>query len=138
MLRKPNSAQSGFNPVPIASKMQKELQDEWEKSNPKWKEEDLVKPAFEVLELYAPGGKDAFALASSGLILENWIDRNFVILDESVKQGYHQHSGVIYINNPREYRISKFQFGNEIGWGYDPTGEKIQSIEQLKNHELRL
>lgn len=69
-------------------------------------------------------------------VLENWVDSNYLILDEKIKQPYHAHSGVIYIQNPREYRLAHFRFGESVGWRYDPKGEPIASLEQLKTHRL--
>lgn len=119
-----------------AEKLRLELQEKWEKEHPNWLEEGLAKPEFEVLELYAPEEKEAFALAPPDLVIENWVDQNYEILDDSVKQPWHHNPGVIYVNNPREYRISKFKFGNVVGWRYDPTGTKIKDLEELKSHEL--
>jgi cytochrome c oxidase cbb3-type subunit II len=138
LLRKPEPPQAGasFNPIAAAERMRSELQKQWEKEHPNWEKENLYKPHFDILELYDPGEKEAFAVAPSDLLVENWVDDRFVILDEKVQQSYHQEPGVIYIKNPIEYRVSHYVFGNEQGWRYDPNGEKVKNLEQLKSHPL--
>lgn len=89
-------------------------------------------PDVEVLELYIPGGKEAFAVAPVDSILENWVDDNYLILDDKIKRP----SGTIYIQNPIEFRLSHFHFGASEGWRYDPNGEPIASFEELKAHQL--
>lgn len=113
--------------------LQKHL-DEWEKQNPDWKEKGVLKPAFEILELYKPTGKEAFANAPVDSALENWVDKDFIVLDSEVKQPYHSNEGVIFINNPREYRIAKSS--QDEGWHYDPSGSPIESLEELRSHSL--
>lgn len=120
--------------VDEAESLRKRLQEDWEKSDHPAK--DKPKPNFEILELYAPGGKDAFAIAPPDGVISDWVDSDYVILDEEVKQPYHAHAGVIYINNPMEYRTAHFRFGEEEGWRYDPKGEKIANLEKLKQHKL--
>jgi len=119
-----------------AKEMQNDLQAAWEKENPKWKEQDLPKPHFDILELYAVEGDEAFASAATDGILEDWVEKDFVILDEIQKHPYHQSYGVIYVNNPREYRIEHYTFGGVDGWRYNPEGEPIESLAQLKSHAL--
>ncbi len=47
------------------------------------------------------------------------------------------HSGVVYVSNPREYRVTYFKFANAEGWKYDPeNGKPVLSIEELKHHAL--
>lgn len=123
--------------VEESNKLRASLQEEWEKEHPKWKEEKLQKPAFTFMELYVPEGNEAFATAPTDRIVENWVDNNYEILDEGYKQAYHKDLGVIYVNNPTEYRATFYKFGNESGWRYDPeNGEPISSIEQLKSHPM--
>jgi cytochrome c oxidase cbb3-type subunit 2 len=138
MLRPPQSSenQKDFNPVEAAEKLHQQLREQWEKDNPDWKEKGLFRPDYAIVELYIPGGKEAFATAPIDGIIENWISDHYVILDESVKQLYHQDKGVIYINNPQEYRLSRFTFGEEEGWRYDPQGEPIKTLDQLRSHQL--
>lgn len=131
MLRKPveNKAQ--------AEEMQKTLQAEWEKAHPKSKEEGLQKPAFEILELYEPEGTEAFAAAQTDRIIENWVDKNFVLIESTQKQPFHNEPGFIYVSNPREYRVTYFKFGKNEGWKYDPeNGTAVANVEDLKHHPL--
>lgn len=125
MLRKPEDSKA-------ADELQKKLQAEWEKTHP-----NIPKPAFEILELFEPQGSEAFAVAQTDRIIENWVDKDFIILDENPKQAYHQDKGVIYVSNPREYRVAYFKFGNTEGWKYDPDqGKPVVSISDLKEHPL--
>lgn len=114
-----------------ALKLNKELQDKWKKSHPSAKEEDIILPLFEILELYAPNKETAFAVAATDGILENWAKNNYKILDESQKQKWHTDKGVIYVSNPREYLVRNFTFGGQKFWQYDQLGEPIASLEDL-------
>ncbi|CUI15667.1 putative cytochrome oxidase, cytochrome c subunit [Candidatus Protochlamydia naegleriophila] len=91
---------------------------------------------FQVLELYDPGVEEAFSFEPYGGILQNWVDENFAILDESVKHPYHQDYGVIYAQNPQEFRISTSRVGNTQRWRYDPNGRPLQSLAELKSPEM--
>lgn len=135
LLRKPQKSDS-FDAVAAAEKISSELQETWEKENPKWKENRLVKPGFSILELVLVEGKEAFAVAPAEGSVENWVDENFKILDDTQKQPYHRDSGVIYINNPIEYRISRFNFNDREGWRFDPNGERINSLEEFKANAI--
>lgn len=117
-----------------ADKKQKELQETWEKEHPDWKDKGLTPPFFEILELYAAEGNEAFAPAGTDGILENWVE-NFELVDPP-QLAYHKGQGVIYVNNPREYRVEHYTFGNSEGWRYSPTGESIGSLEELRQHSL--
>ncbi|CDZ79843.1 cbb3-type cytochrome c oxidase subunit II [Candidatus Rubidus massiliensis] len=137
MLKTPHEEGSGdYKPVQLARTIQQELQEEWKKEHPLWKEKEMSLPAFEVLELYEVEGDEAFSMASSDELGENWIDEDYKILDEKTHFPYHQDPGVIYVNNPREYRISHYNYGKEEGWKYDPNGSPIKSLDELKNHKL--
>lgn len=138
LLRKPesNASNATFDPSVIAKNLQKSLLTEWEQKNPNWQTENQLKPSYEVFELYIPGVQTAFAVAPPDGIIENWVDTNYTILDDLVKQPYHADPGVIYINNPREYRISHYKSGGEEGWRYNPEGETVTDLQQLKSHRL--
>ncbi len=138
MLRHPEKPQdvAAFDAVAVAEKVAQESLAQWEKENPNWKEQKQPKPKFEVLELYAPGGKEAFAVAPSDTVLENWVDKDYTILDASSQHPYHQSTGVIFVNNPREYRVTHYAFGNIDEWRYDPNGEKIKDLSTLLSHPL--
>jgi len=131
LLRKP---QGSF--VENAQILQKKLRQEWEGSNKDWKEAGKIPPGYDVLELYVPSGNEAFAIAPRDGTIENWVDSNYEILDDTPKQKYHLDVGVVYIHNPQEYRISEYTFGAEKGWQYDPQGKAITDLEELKSHQL--
>lgn len=136
LLRRPQKSDS-FDAVQVAEKLLSDAQAEWENKHPKWKKEKLIKPNFEIFELYDPNLQEAFALAPTEGLLENWVDKNFKILDESFQQSYHSELGVIYISNPKEYRISHFNYNDREGWRYDPEGNPVTTLEELKNHALK-
>lgn len=136
LLRKPIKTES-FDAEAAADKLAADLTKEWEEAHPNWKEDKISRPSYDILELYKPQGQEAFAVASSEGALENWIDAGqYVILDDQTYQPYHKDPGVIYINNPMEYRILKFVFNDQEGWRYDPKGELIQNFDELKHHPL--
>lgn len=133
LLRKPQAnEENGYNPVEIAANMRADFQKQWQQSNPK---EPI--PAFTVLELYAPKENEAFAagIATEG-ILENWVDKDYTILDDTSKYAWHNNRGVVFVSNPQEYRIQKYKFAQSEGWRYDPQGEKLKNLEELNNHPL--
>jgi cytochrome c oxidase cbb3-type subunit 2 len=139
LLRNPSKethGESSFNAFEAAEKLRKELQDQWVKENPDWKEKHLQKSDYEILELYSPGLLEAFTLARTDGIFENWVDKDYLILDEEPKQGYHKDPGVIYVNNPQEYAVSPYRIGDEEGWRYDPNGERIPNLEYLSQKSL--
>jgi cytochrome c oxidase cbb3-type subunit II len=99
-------------------------------------QEGLDKVNYQILELYDPQLKEAFSIDPVGGILQNWVDENYVILDEEVKHPYHQDYGVIYVQNPREFRINSTHFGTEQRWRYDPSGRPVKDLEELKSSAL--
>lgn len=117
--------------VEKATKLNKELQEKWKKEHPVAKDEELILPIFEILELYDPKKEVAFAVASTDGILENWAADNYKILDDTQKQSWHTNHGVIFVNNPREYLVRNFTFGGQKFWQYDPAGQPIASVEEL-------
>ncbi|MCB1111589.1 MAG: cbb3-type cytochrome c oxidase subunit II [Chlamydiales bacterium] len=125
LLRRPEK-NAGFDAVAAADALQKKLQTEnkGEKVN------------YVILELYAPDGDEGFAVASNEGNLENWVDSDFVILDEEKRQDWHSDPGVIYVYDPIVYRVSRFKFGDREGWRYNPNGQTITSLDELLNHDL--
>lgn len=118
----------------LAEKMRKDLQDQWEKERPNWKEKDLVKPDFDILELFEHSGDEAFGYVHTDGILENWVDNDFKIVDEDVKQSFHAEPGVFFINCPQEYRVSFFtNLQGQKAWKYNPNGQIINNLEELKS-----
>ena len=85
---------------------------------------------YQEFELYDPNKKEAFTLGSSDPILENWVDENFTVLDPV--EEFHKLPGVIYVSNPREYRVIAYQYGSDKGYRYDPAGEAVASLDELK------
>ena len=135
LLRKPQKTDS-FDAISAAEKVNTELQEAWENENPQWKERKLIKPGFAVFELFASDSREAFAIAPAEGSVENWVDEDFKILDPTPKQDYHQDAGVIYINNPLEYRITRFTFNERESWRYDPSGEIIASLADFKSSSI--
>lgn len=119
----------------IVQEMQNKLKEEWVQKNAGIAS-SMEQPNFEVWELYAPEGREAFAPAPTDSTIENWADRNFVLLDDPLKQPHHSDEGLIYIKNPHEYRISFYNVGKQREWRYDPKGEPIASFQELKSAPL--
>lgn len=138
LLREPQapSKESAFDAKAAAAKIEKEFQGQWNKDHPKGKEEQEARPAIAVLEMYEHPGKEAFALGPTDALVENWIDAHFEILDSNPDVPFHNDPGVIYINNPTEYRIISYAFAGEKSWRYDPTGEPVANLEALKKSSL--
>lgn len=91
---------------------------------------------FQILELYNPGLNEAFSIANTDGIIEDFVDQDYEILDNEVKQPWHQDPGVIFVKNPMEYRIVPFGFGKNRGWKYDPAGQPIESLAELEGKKL--
>ena len=70
LLRKPGTDKdSMFDAAREAKSRSEILTLEWEKNHPNWKEQNLRRPRFEILELYAPHTMEAFVLAKqTGLL----------------------------------------------------------------------
>jgi cytochrome c oxidase cbb3-type subunit 2 len=119
----------GFKATEVAAALKQKLQSEdFAKSK--------GKTDYKILELYEPTDKDVFSIAETDGILENWIDKDFKILDTQVMQPYHQNPGVIYINNPKEFRIKTYKFDRNEEWMYDPKGELVTSLQELKGKKF--
>ncbi len=119
-----------------AEELKNKLTTEWEKAHPDAAKEGISKPAYVVLELYAPETKEAFARATTDGIIDNWVSEADTTFMESPQQPYHNDLGVIYVSNPEEYRIAKYKYNQVEYWRYDPKGIPIASLEQLKSHPL--
>ncbi len=115
-----------LRPAEKAHAYQKELQAEWEGETP---------PHFEILELYDPLKSEAFAITETDGVVENWVDENFSILD--TPPPYTTEKGVIFVNNPKEYRISSRNYLGTHSWIYDENGEPINDLNELKEGKLR-
>lgn len=119
------------NKAKAAEQVQK-LKKNWLTEHPTEK----TAPDFIIMELFNPGGDEAFALAPTQSQLENWVDENFTILDPSQDDKYHKSQGVIFINNPIEYRIVDYTFNEKKGWVYDPNGKPVESLAALKSSDM--
>ncbi len=110
---------------------QKELQSQWKKEHP---EEDNA-PHFEILELFDPIKEEAFAVTQTDGVVENWIERDFTLLGPSPP--YYTEKGVIYVRNPKEYRVSEVNYLGARYWLYNENGEPLEGLDQLKEGKLR-
>lgn len=128
LLRRPTNSE-GFNAEASAKALKAKLQADNE-------EQGLEKIDFTILELYDPQVEEAFAAVRTQGIFESYVDQDYEILDEDQKQPFHKDPGVIYVDNPHEYRIKRFQYGSEKGYFFDPEGEPVTSLEELKSEEL--
>lgn len=90
---------------------------------------------FEQMELFDPQSEEAFALSSTDGILQNWADQSYEIL-EGKNHPYHNESGVIYINNPTEFKVRRYQVDGRDHWEYDPEGVSISSLKELTSAPL--
>lgn len=121
----------------MADKMKNEFQLNWEKKNPNWKEENLMKPSFQFYELYKPLESSVFSVGSSETIISEWVDKNFEILGSNPSVPYHFDPGVIYVKNPIMYKISKYTQGGVQGFRYDPNGETIKDLNELTSSKFQ-
>lgn len=128
MLREPEG-DMGAQAEDLQKKLQKELAERHARAEEE--KEKLKKVNYQILELYDPLVAEAFSFDPSGGILQNWVDENFKILDDSVKQPYHQDYGVVYVQNPREFRIIPIRYGDQERWRYDPAGRPMKDLAEL-------
>lgn len=136
LLRIPEDAEN-FKAAALSMDLQKKLQKDWSEANPNAAKEGIPRTHYEIFELYAPEGTSGFSRSNTDGIIENWVDENFVILDSPAEApAYHMDRGVIYVLNPQEYRITHFKFNEIEQWKFDPNGEKVTDLEQLRSHPL--
>lgn len=90
---------------------------------------------MEVYELYDPKMEEAFVYSHVEGSLENWVDRDFTLLEKG-KAPHHSHKGVLYVQNPTEYRVRKIHTPTGEGFTYDPNGTPIASLEELTGPKL--
>lgn len=131
MLRKPSAELAAE-----VEKLRQTLQSEWAAKNSGTEISLKPKPDFQIFELYAASGDEAFSVAPKDSMVENWVDHNFVILDETPRQKYHLDQGVIFVSNPVEFRVSEFVFGDSKGFRYDPVGKPVKNLQELQGHAL--
>lgn len=135
MLRRPQSNEN-FDAVAAADALQKQLQADWEVANPDWQSQGMQRPNYDIRELYTPEGTEAFAMAKTDGVVEAWVDRDYVILDPELRQRWHRDEGVVYFESPEEYRVAYFTYGKTKGFRYDPNGQAIANVGELKNKRL--
>ena len=135
LLREPQISEN-FDAVAIASRRRDELRKQWLKDNPDWKEKGQQSVDYKIQELFDPGTPEAFSLAQTEGVLENYIDTDFVLVD-GPKQDWHNDPGVIFNLNPEEYRIRRFRFGDKDIYRYDPLGEPVKDLAELTGEELK-
>lgn len=128
LLREPQGRQ-----LDQAKALRKQLQEEVKNRNEAVSEEGNIKINYQFLELYDPQMDEAFSVSPGGGLLQNWVDKDFTILDNPLKQLYHSDYGVVYVMNPVEFRVSSARYGSQETWHYDAKGEPIKDLEQLKN-----
>ncbi|NGX61672.1 MAG: hypothetical protein K940chlam9_01161 [Chlamydiae bacterium] len=124
-----------LRPANDQTEWQKELQEEWKQNHPNWESEGLSLPFYTLLELYDPEKTEAFAVTESDGVLEPWVRSHFTLLGDSPPFDISQ--GTIYIQNPREYRISEILYQGAKNWIYDENGEPIPDLQELKEGKLR-
>jgi len=112
----------------VAEELRQELQEKWHEKHPG----ERQKHDYEILELYDPQLTEAFSWEPSGGILGDWVDENFLIVDKEIKHPYHGDGGVIYVHNPREFRIIVERAFNRERWRYDPGGRVVTDLKELK------
>lgn len=96
------------------------------------------KPSKEgvLFEIFDPKKEEIFALAVSDGIIQDWVDKDFKILDKNPDHSFHNNAGVIFTANPQEFKVSFYQDGHKKKWNYDPKGEPISSLDELKQGAL--
>lgn len=82
-------------------------------------------------ELFEPSVDEAFSIATSDGILQDWVDQDFLILDPNPEAKFHHQMGVIYVANPIEFRVLHYQEGDQAYWRYDAAGETIKNLTEL-------
>jgi cytochrome c oxidase cbb3-type subunit 2 len=116
-----------------AEELRQQLQQTWQAKQAQSSTQTTEKINYQILELYDPQLQEAFSFDPSGSILQNWVDNNFIILDDVTQHPYHQDYGVVYVHNPREFRIKTTRFGEKERWRYDPDGRPISDLSELKS-----
>lgn len=77
-------------------------------------------------ELYEPQGDVAFCINGTDGVLQDWVDRDFTILEVENTE-----PGVIYVSNPIEFRVTHYEDGGKARWRYDPKGKLITTLQEL-------
>lgn len=136
LLRKPDpsqkSVQGEFNGYQAAEDLRKQLgfrkDQELDKS---------LKVDYQILELYQPDKKEAFSFAETDGVMDNFIDDHFSILDKNDRIPFHKDPGVIFVKNPQEYLVSRYQMDGEEEWRQDRNGQPIRNVNELRDKPFR-
>jgi cytochrome c oxidase cbb3-type subunit 2 len=132
LLRTPQRHQ-GFDGVRAAEVTQQTLQREWRERAATENRSEAQMPHYTILELYNPQEKELFSLSDTDGLTTNWVDEDYLIMEEGKREAYHAHSGVVFVKNPEEFRVSTYSMGESQEWSFDPMGDPIKSLEQLKS-----
>lgn len=116
----------------LRNQLQAESKSKLEGEQQVGKSEEISQLHYQFLELFDPQMEEAFSVSPGGGLLQNWVDQNFSIVDNPLKQLYHHDYGVVYVLNPIEFRISLMSYGSKESWRYDAKGEPIKDLDQLK------
>lgn len=92
-----------------------------------------LKIDYKILELYDPELEEAFTVAETDGVEERFIDEGYLFLDPSPDVPYHKDPGFVFVNNPKEYRISPIR----KGWRYDPLGKAVADLDELTDQGFR-
>ena len=66
--------------------------------------------------------------------MENWIDHGFTLMG-ATPDYVTKNSGVIYIKNPKEYRVIEANYLGTAYWRYHEKGDSISSLAELKSEK---
>ncbi len=124
LLRRPTDTE-------VAKTAQIQFQTDWKKEHP----EQETAPYFDIWEMYDPVKKEAFAVNETDGVIENWVDQKFKILGQNPP--YYTSKGVIFVNNPEEYRVAETNHLGTPYWLYHKDGESIQDLQELKRGKLK-
>lgn len=91
---------------------------------------------YELMELFDPKMDSAFSLSSTDGILQNWVDKGGFEVLEGIKSPYQKDQGVVYINNPIEFKVRRYKIEDRDFWEYDPEGTPIKNLQELTNAPL--
>lgn len=113
--------------------LQSSLQEEWKTLHLDWETTGI--PFFDILELYDPQQEEVFAVTESDGVIEFWADKNFTILGKTPP--YFIDKGVIYVNNPKEYRKSEVLYRGKSYWLYNENGQPVKEAGELQSEKMR-
>lgn len=116
-----------------ADRLRKTLYKRWKKNNIAWKERGIEPPNYTIMELYDPKVEEVFSLLHVEGILDGYVDSQFLLLNDP-QYDYQKNPGLLYVNNPVEYRVERLEGDRFI---YSSTGEKIKDTKELTGDDLQ-